>query len=177
MKISTIIDDNGQKFSATTCPTCGDLIVRLKSGGEWFWRCMHEKCGVFIPDDDGEPAIVAECPICHCFAVARYASKQKQDIGLFYQRCAACGGFFCDEDGLPGQPFRPSPVEITQDLQLAIVCNTVAQLETAMSGSGLNKQTIRRRIYVLEKAGYITTDPAVPGIGLSVAKNPTGSYI
>ena len=158
------------------CPTCGGLSVCLQSSEHgWFWRCREKYCGVMLPDDNGKPAPVSECPICQCNAVVRYASARKP--GLYYQKCEACGGFFGDEDGKVGGAFGPDPAEITQDLRAAQLCDTVADLESVMAKDGLSKQAIRRRIHVLTEEGHIATDPAIPGIGLTVVETASGSYI
>lgn len=180
MEISTFTDDNGQEFQTAICPTCGNIAIRLESNEHgWFWRCMDEKCGVFLPDDDGQIAIVSECPECHVYAVARYACEAKPE--LHYHQCACCGGFFADcdyDENLPGEPFSADPLETTHDLRLTLLCSTVRDLEVRMAKCGMRHHEIRRRIRTLEREGYIALDPAVPGVGLSLTEpEPTGSYI
>ena len=160
------------------CPTCGGVAIRLKHSSadpDWLWYCQHPSCGVVLPNNGGKPTAVEECPICQCRAVVRHSSKRKP--GLHFHRCAACGQFFCDNNGKVGEAFGLAPQEIVQDLQMALICDTVADLETAMAKNGMRKLEIRRRVSVLEQAGHITLDPTIPGIGLSVAENPIGSYI
>lgn len=89
---------------ATACPSCGGIARRLRSKkAGWFWRCQDSACDAWFPDAGGQLVRPVTCGACGKTKLSRFESKKKP--GVFFHRCAACDGFFNDDNGKPGAAF------------------------------------------------------------------------
>jgi DNA topoisomerase-3 len=86
------------------CPlNCGGKAQKYEGKYGYFWKCSCSP-GVIFKDADGLPAtkearVEAACPVKGCKGRA-VRFERKSDNRAFW-KCAACGNFFDDIDGIP----------------------------------------------------------------------------
>ena len=94
-----------------------------------------------------------ECPDCQHPRADRYESKKKP--GTFFWQCRACGEFFQDADGKPGERFGYEPGEAAWIIQAAELCSTAADLHDLLKRRGASEPGIDRRFRLVTESGFI----------------------